>query len=96
MKQAPRIWVLMALLTFQLTWVSGAAPQQYPTRPITLIVPFAPGGPVDTLARPVASSMAKSLKQTLIIDDIGGASGSIGVARAAKKGRGPAELTRFI
>jgi tripartite-type tricarboxylate transporter receptor subunit TctC len=75
---------LIALITFQLMWISSAVPQQYPTRPIILIVPFAPGGPVDTLARPVANSMAKSLKQTLIIDNIGGASGNIGVTRAAK------------
>ena len=84
MKQARRIQALIVLILFQLMWVSSAAPQQYPNRPITLIVPFAPGGPVDTLARPVASSMAKSLRQTVIVDNIGGASGNIGVARAAK------------
>lgn len=84
MKQPTRILALIGLCTLQLAWVDSAAAQQYPTRPITLIVPFAPGGPVDTLARPVSSSMAKSLKQPLIIDNIGGASGNIGVARAAK------------
>ena len=56
----------------------------YPTRSITVIVPFAPGGPVDTLARPVAASMAKTLKQPLLVENVGGASGNIGVARAAK------------
>jgi tripartite-type tricarboxylate transporter receptor subunit TctC len=84
MQPARRILGLIALIALQLTWVSSAAPQQYPAKPITLIVPFAPGGPVDTLARPVANSMAKLLKQPLIIDNIGGASGNIGVARAAK------------
>jgi len=84
MKQGTRILALVALIAFQLAWVGSAVPQQYPSKPITLIVPFAPGGPVDTLARPVAISMGKSLKQTLVIDNIGGASGNIGVARAAK------------
>ncbi len=84
MQQRTRILALMALIALQLAWAGGAPAQQYPAKPITLIVPFAPGGPVDTLARPVAISMAKSLKQTLIIDNIGGASGNIGVARAAK------------
>jgi len=84
MKPATRVLALIALITLQLTWVSSAAPQQYPIRPITLIVPFAPGGPVDTLARPVANSMAKALKQTILIDNVGGASGNIGVTRAAK------------
>jgi len=77
-------WVAAALMAFQFMWTGIATAQQYPAKPITLIVPFAPGGPVDTLARPVANSMAAQLKQTLIIDNIGGASGNIGVARAAK------------
>jgi len=84
MRRATRIVVLTALIALQLTWVGSASPQQYPSKPITLIVPFAPGGPVDTLARPVASSMAKFLKQAVIVDNIGGASGNIGVTRAAK------------
>lgn len=65
-------------------WAAAAAAQTYPARPITLIVPFAPGGPVDTLARPVAAAMGRALKQTLVVENVGGASGNIGVARAAK------------
>ena len=84
MKQATSIFVSMALMAYALTWVSSASAQHYPTRSITLIVPFAPGGPVDTLARPLAASMAKPLKQTLLIDNVGGASGNIGVTRAAR------------
>jgi tripartite-type tricarboxylate transporter receptor subunit TctC len=84
MTQASRLLILMALIAAQATGISVAAAQQYPTKPITLIVPFAPGGPVDTVARPVANGMGKTLKQTVIIENIGGASGNIGVARAAK------------
>jgi tripartite-type tricarboxylate transporter receptor subunit TctC len=74
------IWVI----ALQLAGAGAAAAQQYPARPITLIVPFAPGGPVDTLARPVAASMAKALKQAVVIENVGGAGGNIGVARGAK------------
>ena len=81
MKHAACILALMALIVLQL---SSATAQQYPARPITLIVPFAPGGPVDTIARPVAASMGKPLKQAVVIENVGGAGGNIGVARAAK------------
>ena len=84
MKHAIQTAALIALIMLQPAWISTAVAQQYPTKPITLIVPFAPGGPVDTLARPVANSMAKALKQTILIDNVGGASGNIGVTRAAK------------
>jgi tripartite-type tricarboxylate transporter receptor subunit TctC len=84
MKQAARLFIPMALIAAQVAGISGAAAQQYPAKPVTLIVPFAPGGPVDTVARPVANGMGKTLKQTIVVENIGGASGNIGVARAAK------------
>ncbi len=58
--------------------------QAYPDKTITVIVPFAAGGPTDTVARLVAQSMGATLKQQLIIENVGGAGGTIGAARAAK------------
>jgi tripartite-type tricarboxylate transporter receptor subunit TctC len=56
----------------------------YPSRPITLIVPAAAGGPTDAAARIVAEGMGASLGQSVIIENVGGADGSIGVGRAAR------------
>lgn len=58
--------------------------QTYPTKTITMIVPFAAGGPTDTVARLVAQSMGTKLKQQIIIENVGGAGGTIGAARVAK------------
>lgn len=64
--------------------ISSASAQTYPTRPITLVVPFAAGGPVDTVARILAAPMAKSLGQTVVVDNTVGAGGSLGVGRVAR------------
>ncbi|OON62834.1 hypothetical protein B0920_05210 [Massilia sp. KIM] len=61
-----------------------AQAQGYPTKTITMIVPFAAGGPTDTVARLVAQSMGNTLKQQIIIENVGGAGGTIGAARVAK------------
>jgi tripartite-type tricarboxylate transporter receptor subunit TctC len=58
--------------------------QDYPTKTITMVVPFAAGGPTDTVARLVAQSMSVKLKQTIIVENVGGAGGTIGAARVAK------------
>ncbi|GMV55267.1 MAG: hypothetical protein AMXMBFR6_10720 [Betaproteobacteria bacterium] len=58
--------------------------QDYPARTISVIVPFAAGGPTDTVTRLVAQSMARSLKQTVIVENVGGAGGTLGAARVAK------------
>lgn len=63
---------------------SAAFAQDYPTKTITMIVPFAAGGPTDTVARLVAQSMSVKLKQTIIVENVGGAGGTIGAARVAK------------
>jgi tripartite-type tricarboxylate transporter receptor subunit TctC len=62
----------------------GARAEGYPSRPITLIVPFAAGGPTDTIARIVTEGMRPSLGQPIIIENVGGADGSIAVGRAAR------------
>ena len=64
-----------------------AAAQDYPTRPITVIVPFAAGGPTDVIARIVADNMSKTLGQTFVIENVVGAGGTTGVTRA-KRARG--------
>jgi tripartite-type tricarboxylate transporter receptor subunit TctC len=63
--------------------VSPAFAQRYPTRPITVIVPFPAGGPSDVVARIVAESMSKNLGRQMIIENVGGAGGTIGSARVA-------------
>jgi len=61
-----------------------ATAQSYPSRQITMIVPFAAGGPADTVARVMAERMRASLGQTVIIENVAGAGGSIGVGRIAR------------
>jgi tripartite-type tricarboxylate transporter receptor subunit TctC len=58
--------------------------QSYPLRPITMIVPFGAGGTIDALARILAERMRLSLKQPIIVDNVGGADGSIGASRSAR------------
>ncbi len=59
----------------------SAHAETYPSKPITMIVPFAAGGPTDTVARTVAGVMSKTLGQQVIIENVGGAGGTIGVGR---------------
>jgi len=58
--------------------------QNWPTRPVTLVVPYAAGGPVDTLARIVTARMSELLGQQIVIENVGGAGGMTGAARVAK------------
>ncbi len=64
--------------------VSQVHAQQYPTKAITLIVPFTAGGPTDTVGRLVARAMGEALKQQIIVENVGGAGGTIAPARVAK------------
>jgi len=64
--------------------VAGAQAETYPSHPITIIVPYPAGGPTDTLARILADQMKNTLGQTIIIENVTGAAGSIGVARVAR------------
>lgn len=63
---------------------AGQAQEAYPTRPITIIVPAAAGGPSDTVARLVAQAMGPKLGQQLVVDNRGGAGGSLGAGQVAK------------
>ena len=64
--------------------VMTVAPDAFPARPITLIVPFPAGGPSDALARAIAQGMSIHLKQPIVVENIAGASGTIGLARLVK------------
>jgi tripartite-type tricarboxylate transporter receptor subunit TctC len=77
---------LLASLAFAAVVANaGPAPaQSYPSHPITIIVPLAAGGPIDTIARIVAEGMRASLGQPIIIENVTGASGSLGVGRVAR------------
>lgn len=77
--------LIIAVLAF-LTLTAGIAGGQetYPARPITMIVPFPPGGVTDTLARLIAEHMRTRLNQSIIVENMGGAGGSVGVGRAAR------------
>jgi tripartite-type tricarboxylate transporter receptor subunit TctC len=66
------------------TWSLPAAAQQYPSKPINVIVPFAAGGPTDVVARLVGEHMGRTLGTTFVVENIGGAGGSLGMTRAAQ------------
>jgi tripartite-type tricarboxylate transporter receptor subunit TctC len=70
---------------FVVTSIAGpAGAQEYPTKVVTMMVPFAAGGPTDTVARLIAVPMTKTLKQQVIIENVGGAGGTIAGNRVAK------------
>jgi tripartite-type tricarboxylate transporter receptor subunit TctC len=62
----------------------AAAEASYPDKPITMIVPFPPGGVADTVARPVAEAMARELKQPVVVENRAGAGGALGIGVAAR------------
>lgn len=76
--------VLSAPLLGSLASMPALAQDAYPAHPITLVVPFPPGGVADTVARPVAEAMGRYLKQSVIIENKGGAGGGIGMGQVAK------------
>jgi tripartite-type tricarboxylate transporter receptor subunit TctC len=81
MRKALAAIVLIAALFVGIT-ASWAA--DYPTRTITIIVPFAAGGPTDTVTRLVAEAMQRDLGQQIVVENVGGAGGTLGAARVAK------------
>ena len=79
-----RLQTILAAILLGLASTGIAAAQNYPTRPITMIVPFPAGGATDTLARFLAEQMRLILGQPVVIENVGGAAGSLGVGRAVR------------
>jgi len=73
-----------AAIVFVLAAFGGAQAQQYPTRTISIIVPFAPGGPADITGRIAADILSRHLGQSVVVENIGGAGGTLGTLRASK------------
>ena len=85
MKLPRRRFLHLATVAAALSAVSRVAKAQtYPSRPITMIVPFPPGGLADVIGRIAAEGMRASLSQSIIIENVGGANGSIGTGRVAR------------
>jgi tripartite-type tricarboxylate transporter receptor subunit TctC len=85
-KLRPRLDVLLAaaLIAAVATQAAPASAQDYPNRPITLVVPFPPGGSATIIARAIADKLGDALGQQIVIDNRGGAGGSIGARQVAK------------
>jgi tripartite-type tricarboxylate transporter receptor subunit TctC len=77
-------WLFALAFGAILGTTSPASPQTYPSRPITMIVPFPAGGAVDAIGRIITDRMRVSLHQPIIIENVPGAAGSIGVGRVAR------------
>ncbi|HEY2337209.1 MAG TPA: tripartite tricarboxylate transporter substrate-binding protein [Burkholderiales bacterium] len=75
---------MKAFIVIGALWMSAAQAQGYPAKPVTMIVPFAAGGPVDTIARIVAVPMGAALGQNVLVEDVTGAAGTVGVGRVVK------------
>jgi len=76
--------LLRLLVCLTVLGAAQAYAQQYPSKVITMLVPFAAGGPTDTVARLLGQSMGTALKQQIIVENVGGAGGTIAPARVAK------------
>jgi hypothetical protein len=84
MKHA-RTWILnLGAIVATLVLPATAYAQVWPTRPVTMVIPFAAGGPMDTVGRILAPRLRELLRQQVIIENIGGAGGMTGSARVAK------------
>jgi tripartite-type tricarboxylate transporter receptor subunit TctC len=79
-----RVWVAASALLLLGFWHGAMAQEAWPSRPITVIVPFAAGGPTDVVTRLVGEHMSRTLGQQLVIENVGGAGGTTGMTRAAQ------------
>ena len=86
---------LLALLAAPLALLSApAVAQDYPAKPVRMIVPFAAGGPADLLARAIAPPMSAALRQSIVIENRVGAGGALGVDAVAKAATAPIRRDR--
>ena len=83
MKQR-REFLQLSAATLAAASLPSLAQDAYPSKPITMVVPFPPGGVADTVGRPVAEAMGRALGQPMIVENKGGAGGGIGMAQVAK------------
>jgi tripartite-type tricarboxylate transporter receptor subunit TctC len=83
-KSLNALFVAVAGASLLATGTVQAQAQKYPDKPISLIVPFAAGGPTDTIARLLATQMGKSLGQTVVVENVAGAGGTVASAKVAK------------
>jgi len=74
------LWVALSLISL----VAPATAQPFPSRPVTFVVPYAPGGTTDALARVIAKAMSVNLGQPVVVDNAGGAGGTIGTTKVAR------------
>jgi len=87
---------LILLCAALATALPHASAQQYPTKPVRLIVPISAGGGLDTIARAVGQKMTESLGQAIVVDNRGGASGTIAAERSEAVGSTPQQLAIHI
>lgn len=73
-----------AIAIAALAFAAPVAAQPFPARPVTLVVPFAPGGATDALARQFAERMGRGARQPIIVENIAGAGGTLGTGRVAR------------
>lgn len=76
--------VVVAVLMAVLTWSGDALADDFPSHPVTIVVPFSAGGPSDAMARILAERMQRTLGQTVLIENVTGAGGSLGVGRVVR------------
>ena len=79
-----RHWMPLALTAAALMTCGSARAEEWPARPITLVVPYAAGGPTDAIGRLFAQQMSEVLKRSIVVENVGGAGGMIGANRVAQ------------
>ncbi len=76
---------IATVLAVSTTWSIGALAQSaWPSKPLTMVVPFPPGGVADTVARPVAEALSRELKQVVVVENRAGAGGAVGIGHVAR------------
>ena len=84
MRNSRSVAALTLAAGFLVSAMAAAPAQTYPSRPITMVVPFAAGGTTDAIARILGENLSQTLGQQIVIENVGGAGGSVGAARVAR------------